>query len=216
MSQRSDAVRVANERLWESHPELGRRQLTSAPEDAALRSEWRDYFAEASAPIPPPLEVPSQPPPSSSTESALVQSCPDTSTPRVITSIVMKRKHISMKGDDKYGHWWLEISGTESYGWWPKTPVGVADTLFGTDGELNGQTSFGGTPTLDPHHGDAAEEQFSPIISGDDTRTDAEIHQCLRSFASSFSGEWRWTLGAGQNCHTFQEQAMKHCGLEQP
>jgi hypothetical protein len=121
-----------------------------------------------------------------------------------------------MRGDDKYGHWWIEIDGTESYGWWPKTHVGLRDTFGGTDGELNGQTTYHGTPTRDPHHGDDAEEEFHPVVCGDDTRTDEEIKNCLRAFARSYSGGWRWTFGAGQNCHTFQQAAMEHCKLQKP
>lgn len=37
-------------------------------------------------------------------------------------SIKVKRKHIHLTGDDKYGHWWTEIGPSESYGWWPKNP----------------------------------------------------------------------------------------------
>jgi hypothetical protein len=128
----------------------------------------------------------------------------------------MKRKHINLFADDKYGHWWFELDGSESYGWWPKYHVGLRDTFFGTEGELNGQTTYGGTPTRDPHQGDSAEEEFHPVVSRSDGRSDAEIKQCLRSFARAYSGEWRWTFGAGQNCHTFQEAAMNHCHLCKP
>jgi hypothetical protein len=126
----------------------------------------------------------------------------------------MKRKHIHLSGDDKYGHWWLEMDGTESYGWWPKDHVGLTDTFFGTEGELNGQTNFGGTPTADPHQGDSAEEEFNPTVSKDDGRSDDDIKECLRSFANSYSGGWSWPFG--QNCHSFQEAAMKHCRLCKP
>ena len=140
---------------------------------------------------------------------------------RQIKSIKMKRKHIALKGDDKYGHWWLEIGdpldpNSESYGWWPASGVGLGDTLFGTAGDLNGQAGFGGTAVRDPHHGDPADEEFHPIVPAGDTRSDQEIENCLRDFAGSYSGEWRWTFGFGQNCHTFQDAAMEHCGLEAP
>lgn len=129
----------------------------------------------------------------------------------------MKRKHINLfSTEDRYGHWWFEIEGDESYGWYPSQPVGLIDTLLGTDGELNGQTEYPGTKTEDPHHGDSADEEFHPVTSDDDKRTDAQIQECLRNFSSSYSGEWRWTFGAGQNCHTFQEAAMKHCKLQKP
>lgn len=132
----------------------------------------------------------------------------------------MKRKNIDKSGDDKYGHWWTEINGNESYGWWPKYPVGAGfggacNTLGGVEGELNGQTSFGGTPTRDPHHGTAADEQFNPKTDSD-CDCDApckEAADCFRKFAQSYSGEWRWTLGWGQNCRTFQEDGMSQCHL---
>ncbi|HVF51077.1 MAG TPA: hypothetical protein VNA19_13365 [Pyrinomonadaceae bacterium] len=135
---------------------------------------------------------------------------------RSVKSIMMKRKHMDLFGEDQYGHWWMEIDGKESYGWWPKGPVGIKETFGGTDGELNGQSNFGGSATQDPHHGDPADEQFNPMTSDGDCRTDAEINNCLRSFAKSYSGEWRWTFGRGQNCHTFQESAMEHCKLKKP
>lgn len=214
----NDAVRIANERLWAAHPELGRRQLTLGADDAALRQEWTNYYREARQPVPPPRVTPTATELSPAVQSDVVTRCvvPESTKPRPITSVVMKRKHIDLNGEDKYGHWWMEIDGTESYGWWPKTPVGLRATLGGTDGELNGQSRFGGTATLDPHHGDKADEEFHPVVQPDDKRTEDEIKDCLRGFAKGYSGEWRWTLGAGQNCHTFQEAAMTHCGVEEP
>ena len=134
----------------------------------------------------------------------------------------MKRKNINLGADDKYGHWWFEMKGgggkKESYGWWPKYEVGLVDTLLGTQGELNGVSTFNPRyPYRDPHHGDPADEEFHPTVEAGDTRTDAAIQKCLRDFARSYAkshnGEWRWTFGAGPNCHTFQEEAMSHCKL---
>ena len=137
---------------------------------------------------------------------------------RVVELITIKRKHIALSGEDKYGHWWFEIGAfgegeAESYGWWPAEFVGLTSTLLGVPGDLNGQTSFFGSPTRDPRHGDKADEEFYPYVLATDTRTDQEIADCLRRFATSFTGAWRWTFGKGQNCHTFQEQAMRHCRL---
>jgi hypothetical protein len=137
---------------------------------------------------------------------------------RQVKLLTMKRKHINLARDDKYGHWWFEIGdpfdpGSESYGWWPFAPVGLTRTLLGVAGELNGQTNFGGQPTRDPHHGDAADEGFHPWVAGTDTRTDAEIAECLRQFARTYRGAWQWVFGTGQNCHTFQSSAMQHCRL---
>lgn len=150
------------------------------------------------------------------TAQGAIAPCTQPPTTRPVIGITMKRKSINLAADDKYGHWWFEIDGTESYGWWPKAPVGPYETLAGTEGELNGQSNFGGTATTDPHHGDPADEAFTPVVAATDTRTDGQIKDCLRGFARGYSGEWRWTLGAGQNCHTFQEAAMTHCGLRQP
>ncbi len=137
---------------------------------------------------------------------------------REVTLITMKRKHVNLSRRDKYGHWWFEVGDasdlhSESYGWWPLSSVGTKGTFGGIAGELNGQTTFGGLSTRDPHHGEDADQAFHPFVSLADARTDAQIADCLRQFAQAYQGEWRWTLGKGQNCHTFQEEAMRHCGL---
>ena len=133
---------------------------------------------------------------------------------RTLAFLTMKRKHIHLFGDDKYGHWWTEMDGTESYGWWPKHHVGKIDTIFGTEGELNGQTTFGGSPTRDPHHGDTSEEEFHPVLTN--AKSDSTVRGEVRAFATSYSGSWRWTFGWGQNCHTFQRSMMASIGLQEP
>ena len=77
-----------------------------------------------------------------------------------LTEVTVFRKDIDLGGDDKYGHWWTNITPDESYGWWPKNGVGLWDTLAGTDGELNGVTNFGGSSTKDPHHGDTSGDEY--------------------------------------------------------
>ncbi len=129
------------------------------------------------------------------------------------TGITVKRNHIHLNGEDKYGHWWTELGPNESYGWWPKNPVGLVDTLGGTEGELNGQTSFGGTPTKDPHHGDAGEEVLNVVID-DPSKDENTVKQEMRDFANGYSGEWRWTFGGGQNCHTFQKAMLNNSGVK--
>ena len=130
--------------------------------------------------------------------------------------VTMKRRHINLLGDDKYGHWWTEIDGTESYGWWPKYRVaGLWETFNGVDGELNGVTSFGGTSTKDAHHGDSAPETFHPLLTKPKANHE-QVRREIRNFANAYSGEWRWTAGAGQNCHTFQKSLMKNVGLKKP
>ncbi len=208
-----DAVKAANQAIASR---TGGRALTMEPKDAALRRDWTKAYEAALAskkpksPAPPPVAPPKP-------VGSPVVPCPKR---RQITTIVIKRKDIiwmAGEGEDKYGHWWLEINGTESYGWWPKEPVsGAYDTLAGVDGELNGQSNFGGTATKDPHHGDTADTTFNPWIEADDARTDTEIHQCLRDFASAYSGSWAWRPGDyGQNCHSFQKDALNHCSLKE-
>ncbi len=42
---------------------------------------------------------------------------------RKVIEVIFKRNHIRLGGGDKYGHWWVGIDGTESYGWWPAEPL---------------------------------------------------------------------------------------------
>jgi Permuted papain-like amidase enzyme, YaeF/YiiX, C92 family len=59
MSLDPAAVVAANAALWQSHPELGGRQLTTDPADAALRQEWLiAYNAELAKKPPTPAVVP--------------------------------------------------------------------------------------------------------------------------------------------------------------
>jgi hypothetical protein len=140
---------------------------------------------------------------------------------REVPLITVKRRHIKLQkhAADKYGHWWFELgppdATTESYGWWPKKPVRLTGTFGGVPGDLNGKY-WNGTETMDAHHGDEAEEEFHPYVSADDKRTDDEIVDCLRQFAKSYSGSWQWVFEFGQNCHSFQRDALNHCGLIEP
>ena len=71
------AVRLANEALWNAHPELGRRQLTNDPADAALRAEWmRNYNAAVAAAAPPPAVVPAPAAPPPAAPAAVACSAP--------------------------------------------------------------------------------------------------------------------------------------------
>lgn len=181
---------------------------------------------------------------------------------KLVGKIVFHRRHISPKGEDKYGHWWTVVNPATSYGWWPKYPLGSsqnrssdppeepallssgagkmeqvqylfdmqvynaqskmydmkesspAQTLRGVEGEINGQTSFGGTPTRDPHHigGDEGDEQYHPVDS--DCFTLSEIESCIGTFAKNYRGGWSWRFEAGNHCHTFQKELIKHCELK--
>ncbi len=154
---------------------------------------------------------------------------------RVVRSIKMKRKQLTLSrvlrplltcrpGDVDPGHWWFEIGDprsptSESYGWWPsRWPNGwrlLWDILCGVPGNLNGTILFpAGVHNRDPHHGDAADEVFYPAVLLNDGRTDAQIELCLQTFANAYKGKWQWLFGFGQNCHTFQKAAMKHCRLK--
>lgn len=135
----------------------------------------------------------------------------DKSKKNELTEVTVFRKDIDLGGEDKYGHWWTNITPDESYGWWPKEPVGAWGTLTGTDGELNGVTNFGGSSTKDPHHGDTSGDEYRVLSHSG--KTEAEIQTEMRNFATSYSGEWRWTFGGGQNCHTFQEDMLAKSNL---
>jgi hypothetical protein len=148
-----------------------------------------------------------------------------------LDSITIKREHVDWLallkmalGKDPgqggiYGNWWIEFDG-QSYGWWPKNKVGLIGTLTGVPGELNGQTSFGGTPTKDPHDGDSGELEFHPYkqssgqlryASGTkcNAATQAQVKDCAGHFVRSYSGSWSYP--SGQNCHSFQTGMMRAC-----
>ena len=134
---------------------------------------------------------------------------------KLIDGIKVYRQDISLKSADgtDYGHWWIEIDGKESYGWWPKGQVGLMDTLFGTEGELNRMSRPGGSPTLDPHHGDYGRV---PGVNAFDVYGDLSVSKAtyvdqIRAYANSYSGSWSWPFG--QNCHSFQEGMLNKLGL---
>jgi hypothetical protein len=134
----------------------------------------------------------------------------------VTIDITIRRRDIHLTGDDKYGHWWTEIGENENYGWWPKKkPIKPHDPLIGIEGEINGQTYFGGTPTQDPHQliGDLGEESFHPQVEDVECEKNEceKAAKCIRNFAKKYSGGWSWPYG--QNCHSFQESMMQLCGL---
>jgi hypothetical protein len=129
------------------------------------------------------------------------------------------------------GHFWVKLD-SESFGWWPKYRVsgeGILsnsiNAVLGVEGELNGQTTFGGTETTDPHHNDTGKEVYQPnkrhigrlkfgarkeqscrCVSDDD------IKECIRKFAKDFSiKNDRWSYPFGNNCHSFQRRMMNAC-----
>jgi hypothetical protein len=76
----TDAVRIANQRLWAAHPELKGRQLSAGPKDAALRAEWMRYYKDASVASAPPPAVTPKPVPPPPPLSPVTISCPATNT----------------------------------------------------------------------------------------------------------------------------------------
>ena len=111
-----------------------------------------------------------------------------------------------------YGHWWVEVDGDESYGWWPARGVRLVRAIRGTAGTLNGGGyAFGGTPTRDPNHGLAADYEFSPVLTA--ARSDEEVRDIIREFAATFSGEWRWSTHPTMNCRLFQLAMFDAVGL---
>lgn len=86
----------------------------------------------------------------------------------VVRFIVLKRSNPQLL--ESYGHWWLELDGEESYGWWPdRCPLRFKDLFVGTQtGRLNGVggSCRGGSPTTDPNHGEPADHEFHPRLAG--------------------------------------------------
>lgn len=125
--------------------------------------------------------------------------------PRVVHFITVKR-NVALAGRS-YGHWWVELDGDESYGWWPaQAPVTTRCLFRGGPGVLNG-SSGGGNATRDPNHGLAADYEFHPVLVAQ--RSDDQIRQAIRFFAATFRGEWRWSTRPTMNCRLFQTGALR-------
>lgn len=133
---------------------------------------------------------------------------------RTVARVVVKRNNPRLL--DVYGHWWVEIDEVESYGWWPAVrPVSVAMAIRGVPGVLNGVGGpNGGSPTVDPRHGELADHAFHPVTRGD--RSDDQIIVAMRSFAASFDGGWRWSIRTTVNCRSFQADLLTAAGLAVP
>lgn len=97
---------------------------------------------------------------------------------------------------------------------WEMRESSLGQTLSGVEGELNGQTSFGGTATMDPHHimGDEGDEQYQSVRW--DCFDPAAVESDIDRFATSYSGGWSWRVEAGNHCHTFQKKLMKQLKLD--
>lgn len=134
-----------------------------------------------------------------------------TSVPRVAAFLTAKR-NVALAGRS-YGHWWVELDEHESYGWWPGSyPVGFWRALRGLPGVLNGLgVSTDGSPMRDPNHGLMADYEFHPVLIR--PRTDDELRDEIRQFASAFEGRWRWSTQPTMNCRLFQLAMFDAVGL---
>ncbi len=133
---------------------------------------------------------------------------------RLVERVLVKRNNPTML--DVYGHWWVEVDGDESYGWWPAVrSVGLRRGLRGVPGVLNGVgATDGGGPTRDPHHGELADHIFHPAALDD--RSDEHIVDTVRAFAAGFRGGWRWSTRPTVNCRSFQLDLLTAAGLTEP
>ena len=139
--------------------------------------------------------------------------------PRVLTWAVVKR--IDPRLLNTWGHWWIELDGEESYGWWPSPcPMGWRGAMLGSGGCLNGiDGDNGGTPTRDAYHGDEPDHWFHPTLIADkrDDQVRAEIRAFAHSYRGGFRWQWWWLRQPADNCRTFQDRMFQSVGLfEEP
>lgn len=135
--------------------------------------------------------------------------------PRTLLYVQVKRDNTSWRSF--YGHWWVEVDGLESYGWWPASvPLSVGDVLRGTDGVLNalGMLPLAGTWYRDPNHGHPAMHVFHPVLSLE--KPDGQVREEIRSFAHQYRTRWRWhwtSAGASGTCRAFQDELLSSIGV---
>lgn len=136
--------------------------------------------------------------------------------PRPLPFVTIKRTNPRV--GDTFGHWWIEVDGVESYGWWPRRcPLRIRDFLFGATGTVNGLggSCAGGSSARDPRHSEPAQHRFHPVLTA--RKSDRRVRDEIRSFASTFAGEWRWSSKPTSNdCRTFQVRMMNVVGLVEP
>ncbi len=135
--------------------------------------------------------------------------------PRTLLYVTVKRDNTSWRGI--YGHWWVEVGDSESYGWWPAAvPLAVRDLVVGTDGILNavGLLGLRGTWYQDPSHGQPAVHVFHPVLSM--VKPDDQVREEIRSFAHGYRAPWRWhwsSARASGTCRVFQDELLAAVGL---
>jgi hypothetical protein len=130
---------------------------------------------------------------------------------RTVEFVTVKRNGFEL--GRSYGHWWVELDATESYGWWPSIcPVRFRHVIAGIPGVLNGVGVHpDGTATRDPYHGTVADHEFHPVlVAGLD---DDEVRHRIRTFSGEFAGDWKWSTRPTENCRTFQLALLAHAGL---
>lgn len=91
------AIRIANQRLNQAHPELAGRSLTLDPADASLRSEWQRYYHEAKAKAAPkPVVVPAAVP--IPVAKGAIPACPGAPKPASVSKCDEVKNHVQ-EGD---------------------------------------------------------------------------------------------------------------------
>lgn len=134
--------------------------------------------------------------------------------PRPLPWVVVKRRRPRLR--DGYGHWWVELDGVESYGWWPSPcPVWLHAAIRGTGGTLNNDGRSKRRRRVarrDPQHGTTADHEFHPVVAA--RRSDWQVRRDLRRFAQDFEGGWRWSVRRpAANCRSFQLALLAAAGL---
>ena len=132
---------------------------------------------------------------------------------RQVSSVCVKRLHPRVRPFD-IGHWWFELGDDESYGWWPEHGITRTDFVLRREvpGILNGSVTLA-VLSIDGKHGVDGDEEFYPLVAKDDRRSNLQIMECLRGFAREFGNKNKPIYKWGQDCHTFQEEALSHCDL---
>jgi hypothetical protein len=137
--------------------------------------------------------------------------------PRTLLYVTVKRDNTSWRSI--YGHWWIEVGDSESYGWWPAAvPLAPRHLVLGTDGILNavGLLGLRGTWYQDPNHGQPAVHAFHPVLSV--VKSDDQVREEIRSFAHGYRATWRWhwrSARASGTCRAFQDELLAAVGLEE-
>lgn len=147
-----------------------------------------------------------------------------TGTLKELKTITIKRK----KFEGIYvgwGHWWVELNGRTSFGWWPvKLDVTVREAWHGVPGEINGVTNHGGTATRDPYHGEKADITFHPFRTEGQTKgmywpiknkpcrcvSENDIRICIQNFKEDWKKIPIWRF-LDRSCWHFQWKMMKAC-----